>query len=74
MDKPSVVQPAAQVAAKNRLRAAHISLNNGLSHKDTGVSASVIAGEQVELAGAQAQYRVAFAAELAAAPILGANI
>lgn len=74
MDTPGRTQNAAQIAAKNRLRAAHISLNNGLSHTTTGVSASTIAAAQFELSAAQAQYRAAFAAELAAAPILGANI
>jgi len=74
MDTPSRPQTAAQLAAKNRLRAAHIALNNGLSHRDTGVSAGTVSTAQTELSAAQAQYRTAFATELAANPNLGAGI
>jgi hypothetical protein len=74
MDTPGRTQTAAQIAAKNRLRAAHIALNNGLSHRDTGVSASALTAGLTELSGAQAQYRTAFTAELAANPNLGAGI
>jgi len=74
MDTPGKLQTAAQIAAKNRLRAAHIAVNNGLSHRDTGVSAGTVSTAQAELTAAQAQYRTAFTAELAANPNLGANI
>ena len=79
MDKPGHILTPAQVAANNRLRAAHAALNNLLANKEnypqgSPTFASSLTAAQSELAAAQAQYRAAFAAELASAPILGVGI
>ncbi len=76
MDTPGRTQSAAQIAAKNRLHAAHTALNNLLANKENNPAgyAASLATAQSELSAAQAQYRTAFAAELAAQPRLGAGI
>jgi len=69
-------QTAAQIAAKKRLHAAHIALNNLLANKENNPAGygATLAAAQSELTAAQTQYRTAFAAELAANPNLGAGI